>query len=77
MASFVEQETTHDLYKISAPTLIMWGDQDPYFPRNDQETLATLIPQATLNIYEQVSHNPHWEQPEAFVVDLEQFFSAP
>jgi pimeloyl-ACP methyl ester carboxylesterase len=76
MASFVQQETTHDLYKISAPTLILWGDQDPYFLRSDQETLAALIPQATLRIYEQVSHNPHWEQPERFVADLEQFLAA-
>lgn len=76
MASFVQQKTTHDLDKISAPTLIMWGDQDPYFPRSDQETLATLIPQATLRIYEQVSHNPHWEQPERFVADLAQFLAA-
>jgi non-heme chloroperoxidase len=76
MASFVEQNTTHDLPKISTPTLIMWGELDPYFPRSDQETLATLIPQATLRIYEQVSHNPHWEQPERFVADLEQFLAA-
>lgn len=76
MASFVEQETTCDLHKISAPTLIMWGELDPYFPRSDQETLAALIPQATLRIYEQVSHNPHWEQPERFVADLEQFLAA-
>jgi pimeloyl-ACP methyl ester carboxylesterase len=75
LASFVQQESTHDLYKISAPTLILWGDQDPYFPRSDQETLAALIPQATLRIYEQVSHNPHWEQPERFVADLEQFLA--
>lgn len=75
MASFVQQETTPDLHKISAPTLIMWGDQDPYFPRSDQETLATLIPQATLDIYDQVSHNPHWEQPQRFVADLEQFLA--
>ena len=76
MASFVEQETTHDLHMISAPTLIMWGELDPYFPRSDQETLAALIPQATLCIYEQVSHNPHWEQPERFVADLEQFLAS-
>lgn len=76
MASFVQQETTHDLDKISAPTLIMWGDQDPYFPRSDQETLAALIPQAILDIYAQVSHNPHWEQPQRFVADLEQFLAA-
>ena len=67
MASFVEEETTDDLHKISAPTLIMWGALDPYFPRSDQETLAALIPQATLRIYEQVIRTPHGEQPELFV----------
>ena len=76
MASFIQQNTTDDLYRIHAPTLILWGELDPYFPRSDQETLAALIPQATLRIYEQVSHNPHWEQPERFATDLEQFLAA-
>lgn len=73
LASFSEQNTTNNLHKISAPTLIMWGEMDAYFPRSDQETLAALIPQATLRVYEQVGHNPHWEQPAQFVADLEQF----
>jgi pimeloyl-ACP methyl ester carboxylesterase len=29
-----------------------------------------------LRIYEQVGHNPHWEQPDRFVADLEQFLAA-
>lgn len=51
----------------------VWGEHDPFFPRSDQEALVASIPHATLRIYAQVSHNPHWEQPDQFVADLEQF----
>jgi pimeloyl-ACP methyl ester carboxylesterase len=73
LASFVVQNTTGSLTRISAPTLIFWGDEDPYFPRSDQEILSRKIPQATLLIYEQTGHNPHWEQPKRFVADFERF----
>jgi pimeloyl-ACP methyl ester carboxylesterase len=73
LASFVVQNTTGSLTRISAPTLIFWGDRDPYFPRSDQEILSRKIPQATLLIYEQTGHNPHWEQPKRFVTDFERF----
>jgi non-heme chloroperoxidase len=73
LASFVEQDTTGDLAQICAPTLILWGAHDTYFPRSDQETLHRLIADATLRVYEQTGHNPHWEEPERFVADVEQF----
>lgn len=76
LASFVHKDTTQHLHKISAPTLIMWGEHDPFFPRSDQEALVASIPHATLRIYAHVSHNPHWEQPAQFVADLEQFLQA-
>jgi pimeloyl-ACP methyl ester carboxylesterase len=73
LASFAEQNTTDNLDKITAPTLILWGDQDLYFPRSDQETLSQSIRDATWLVYEQTGHTPHWEQPEQFVADLEHF----
>jgi non-heme chloroperoxidase len=72
-SGLLEVDTTKDLPKISAPTLILWGDQDGLFPRSDQETLHRLIPQATLQVYEQTGHSLQWEQPERFAADLEQF----
>jgi non-heme chloroperoxidase len=72
-AGLLKVDTTNDLPKISAPTLILWGDQDAIFSRNDQETLHRLIPQATLQVYEQTGHSLQWEQPERFAADLEQF----
>jgi pimeloyl-ACP methyl ester carboxylesterase len=61
------------LGKIKAPTLIFWGDKEPIFPRSEQLGLVSNIPNTTLKIYENVAHNPHWEEPEQFVRDFEEF----
>jgi non-heme chloroperoxidase len=55
---------------ITAPTLILWGDQDLYCPRSDQELLADEIPGARLVVYEGTGHCPHWEEPERAAADL-------
>jgi non-heme chloroperoxidase len=61
------------LGEIKAPTLILWGEQDPYPPREEQERLAREIPEATLKVYAESSHAMHWERPEEVVRDLEAF----
>jgi len=61
------------LGEIKAPTLILWGEQDPYPPREEQERLAREIPDATLKVYPESSHAMHWERPEQVVQDLEAF----
>jgi pimeloyl-ACP methyl ester carboxylesterase len=38
------------LREIDAPTLILWGEQEPLFPREEQERLAAAIPGATLKL---------------------------
>jgi non-heme chloroperoxidase len=76
LASIIAHNTTADLVKIQAPTLIFWGNQDSLFLRNEQVVLQQLIPNTTLLIYEETGHALHWEQPERFVADLEQFLQA-
>lgn len=61
------------LGKISAPTLILWGDRDLYFPRGDQETLAANIADSELLVYSGIGHTPHWEIPEITAADLVSF----
>jgi non-heme chloroperoxidase len=61
------------LREIKAPTLILWGEHDPYPPREEQERLAREIPDATLKVYPESSHAMHWERPEEVVRDLETF----
>jgi pimeloyl-ACP methyl ester carboxylesterase len=61
------------LREIKAPTLILWGEHDPYPPREAQERLAREIPEATLKVYAETGHAVHWERPEEVVRDLEAF----
>ena len=51
------------LGEINAPTLIMWGEQDAVFPREEQDRLASTIPDATLRVYPATGHAVHWEPP--------------
>ncbi|MEZ4621692.1 MAG: alpha/beta hydrolase [Caldilineaceae bacterium] len=76
VADFVKQDTTAQLPTIMAPTLIVRGGQDTYWPLSDQQLLAQAIPQSTLHIYEGAGHAVHWEQSERFVADLERFLEA-
>ncbi len=57
------------------PTLILWGDRDGYFPRSEQDALLAMLPTATLKVYPETGHTPHWERPQEFVRDLEVFIT--
>ena len=58
---------------ISAPTLLLWGDQDALVPRTEQDALLAAIPGARLVVYEGAGHSPNWEQPERVARDIETF----
>jgi pimeloyl-ACP methyl ester carboxylesterase len=62
--------TVDDLRKIDVPTLLVWGDHDSIFKRQDQQVLLDTIPQATLKTYRDTGHALHWERPEEFTRDL-------
>ena len=62
-----------DLGRIAAPTLILWGEQDAYFPRAEQDHLAAAIPNARLHVYPETGHCPHWERPEQVARELAAF----
>ena len=59
--------------EIEVPTLILWGEQDPLFPREEQERLVGTISGATLKVYPETGHAVHWDRPEQVVRDLEAF----
>jgi pimeloyl-ACP methyl ester carboxylesterase len=61
------------LGEIDVPTLILWGEQDAMFPREEEERLARTIPDATLKAYPETGHAMHWERLEEVVRDLEAF----
>ena len=66
-----------ELPAITAPTLIVWGDHDALFPREQQERLLAAIPGAQLTIYPETGHCPNWERPEKVANDLDAFLPGP
>lgn len=68
-----EGDYSAELSKITAPTLIVWGDQDARYPRGEQEALASAIAGSRLLVYHGAGHLLHWEEPQQFASDLVTF----
>jgi non-heme chloroperoxidase len=62
-----------DLQEISAPTLVIWGDQDAFCPRAQQDALLAAIPRARLLVHEGAGHAMHWEDPVRVAAELAGF----
>jgi non-heme chloroperoxidase len=73
----IDQDYVIELREIDVPTLMLWGERDPLFPREEQERLAAAIPEATLKVYPETGHAVHWDRPEWVVRDLEEFMKEP
>jgi pimeloyl-ACP methyl ester carboxylesterase len=61
------------LGRLSAPTLILWGEHDALFPREYQDRLKSAIPGARFISYADTGHCPNWERPERVTADLLNF----
>jgi pimeloyl-ACP methyl ester carboxylesterase len=55
---------------IECPALILWGNRDAIFNRKEQDELLNLIPNARLQVLNEVGHAVHWEAPDEFVQRL-------
>jgi len=73
LAALLDTDFSGELGKITAPTLIVWGDQDAFFLRREQEALAAAIAGAQLMVYPGAGHGFHWEEPARFAADLVAF----
>lgn len=69
----IEADAPTESGTVAAPALILWGDQDAFCPRSDQDALLAAIPQARLSIYQGTGHCPHWEQPERAAAEIVPF----
>ena len=76
MNAMIEADHTPELGDIHARTLLVWGDQDAYFSRAEQEKLLGLIPDSRIEVYEGCGHAPNWEEPERLARDVLRFVAA-
>src|SRR5262249_55287047 len=63
------------LYRVIAPTLILWGQSDRLIPRVYAERWAALIAGARVEVIGEAGHMLPYEQPEAFVTAISQFLA--
>jgi L-proline amide hydrolase len=65
-------DITHRLPEISTPTLLVSGRHDEATP-TVVEQIHSRIPEARWQLFEESSHVPHIEEPEAFLETVEAF----
>jgi non-heme chloroperoxidase len=70
LEAVMNEDRSHLLGRIVAPTTIIWGDRDAFCGKAEQERLARSIPGARLLVYEGTGHAPHWEEPARAAADL-------
>jgi non-heme chloroperoxidase len=55
------------------PALLLWGERDGLFSREEQEALVEALSVASLRVYRETGHAPHWERPREVARDIERF----
>lgn len=63
------------LYRLAAPTLVLWGAEDRLIPPVYARRWAELCPGATVEILPDAGHMLPYERPEAFASAVSRFLS--
>jgi len=61
------------LYRLTAPTLLLWGKSDRLVPPVYADRFKSLIPHAELQLIGEAGHMLPYEQPDAFVAAVTRF----
>ena len=69
----LEETFPGELAKIQAPTLIVWGEQDPIITNEDQLALAEAIKGSKLIMHPGAGHMLYWEEPALIARDIVDF----
>jgi pimeloyl-ACP methyl ester carboxylesterase len=72
-ADLLDYDDSRELTRISGPTLLIWGDDDPLVSREMQAVLADRIPHAELIVYPAAGHTPRWDDTQRFSRNLAEF----
>ena len=63
------------LYRLTAPTLVLWGAEDRLIPPVYARRWAELVPGATVEILPEAGHMVPYERPEAFAQAVSRFLA--
>jgi pimeloyl-ACP methyl ester carboxylesterase len=66
----LEKSLVHAYGEFKFPVRIIWGSEDNIISGEDMRTLAGLLPNAKLLVYEGAGHSAYLAQPDRFKRDL-------
>lgn len=66
-----------ELAELRAPTLVVWGRRDAFFPPSHAERAAATIPGARVHWVDDAGHSPNWEAPDVVAEAIQDFLAAP
>ncbi len=72
-AGLLNYDDLGELHRITAPTMLIWGDADQIVGRGMQDQLAELLPGGELLVYAGMGHTPRWEDASRFATDVAGF----
>lgn len=64
------------LHQITAPTLVIAGEEDCLMPAKTGEAFAKALPNAQFRVIKEAAHMPHVEQPTAFTDAISAFLNS-
>jgi pimeloyl-ACP methyl ester carboxylesterase len=64
------------IHRVSAPTLLVWGEGDRLVPRAYAKEFASRLPDTRLEVVGGAGHAPHLEHPEATARVVEAFLGS-
>ena len=70
---FIDTDFSADLGRITAPSLIVWGEKDSFVTRQERDRHAAAMPAARVVDYAGYGHAMHWEDPARFAADIARF----
>lgn len=71
--SAIRQNLGEELHKITAPALLIWGNNDTITPPFVGEEFHKLLPNSKLMFIDKCGHAPMMEQPQIFNEYLQEF----
>jgi pimeloyl-ACP methyl ester carboxylesterase len=73
MITFLESNLTEQVPEVSAPTLILWGENDAILPLKAGEKLNHLIKDSRMYVFKGTGHFPMLTQSEKFNQEVAKF----
>ena len=76
LSTIVNQHVSAEMQRITAPTLLIWGQNDTATPLQHGRKMHQYIKNSTLTVFDNSGHYPFFDEPERFRRTLNNFLAS-